>query len=363
VITIVNERTELASALRRLRARAMDAPALDPLYAADPRDEDSEPADAKVDVEFEMQKADWEPRSTDCDPRQAPRRFIDGSMKPHLVMSLEDSRGRPRPVILATVGAVALDLVPAEDGHERLRRAGYQVDTCLVFLGNGLDGRDVDILARACQAEGIRVLAPDTDRISTDYDEVRQHTLDYVRREMLKLETSLLRRDPLVPTIVDGLLDRRLAEFTSHNVPAVGVVKRQQRTYLHSRGVQLVYSLRHGERSPAILLSTIHGDFVSFYLRLANDNGAMPHSGVVRVMVSLERFDAMERSWVYLDRLAHWICRMRCLRTSYSRALVSLEPIVQAEEHIKSLLPDLGERVGKFNHIMGFFNAPELRAA
>ena len=108
------------------------------------------------------------------------------------------------------MGAVALDLQPAEDGHERLRRAGYQVDTCLVFLGNGLDGRDVDILSRACQAEGIRVLAPDTDRISTDYDEVRQHTLDYVRREMLKLETALLRRDPLVPTIVDGLLDRRI---------------------------------------------------------------------------------------------------------------------------------------------------------
>jgi hypothetical protein len=64
------------------------------------------------------------------------------------------------------LGAVALDLVPAEDGHERLRRAGYQVDTCLVFLGNGLDDRDVDILSRVCQTEGIRVLAPDTSDLS-----------------------------------------------------------------------------------------------------------------------------------------------------------------------------------------------------
>jgi hypothetical protein len=74
VITAVKESTELASALQRLRARAMDVPALDPLYAADPRDEDPEPADAKVDVEFEMQKPDWEPHGTDSGPTQAPRR-------------------------------------------------------------------------------------------------------------------------------------------------------------------------------------------------------------------------------------------------------------------------------------------------
>src|SRR5690348_94702 len=113
---------ELAEALARLRARPMDAPALDPLYERDPSDEDPEPA-AKADVEFEMPRAGWEPRMGRTDGADPPRRFIDGSLKPHLVMSLEDSRGRPRPVILATVGAVALDLHPTEDGHERLSRA------------------------------------------------------------------------------------------------------------------------------------------------------------------------------------------------------------------------------------------------
>jgi hypothetical protein len=353
---------ELVAALRRLRARPMDAPALDPLYPNDPRDEDPEP-DAKVNVEYEMARADWEPRTGKADCTNPPRRFIDGSLRPHLVMSLEDSRGRPRPVILATVGAVALDLRPTEDGVERLSRSASQIDTCLVFLANGLDGRDVEIIRRACQVDGIRVVAPATDKISTDFDEVRAHTLEYVRREMLAMEAGLLRRDPLIPTIVDGLLDQRMADFTSHNLPAVGVVKRQLKTYLHSRGVQLVYGLRHGQRSPAMLLDTTRGEFVSFYLRLGKDNGAMPHSGVVRVMVSKEHFEATDSSWTYLDGLAHWISRLRCLRTSYSRAAISLEPIVHAEEHIKSLLPDLGERVGKFNHIMGLNVAAEARVA
>jgi hypothetical protein len=340
----------------------MDAPALDPLYPHDPSDEDPEP-NAKANVEYEMARADWEPRSGAADCEDPPRRFIDGSLKPHLVMSLEDSRGRPRPVILATVGAVALDLQPTPGGNELLSRHAYRIDTCLFFLANGLSSRDVDILRRACEGEGIRVVAPPTDQISTDFDEVRAHTLAYVRREMLAMEADLLRGAPLIPTVVDGLLDQRLADFTSHNLPAVGVVKRQLKTYLHPRGVQLVYRLKHGERSPAMLLDTTRGEFVSFYMRLGKDNGAMPHSGVVRVMVSKEHFEASGCSWRYLDGLAHWLCKVRCRRTAYSRAAMSLEPIVHAEEHIKSLLPDLRERVGKFNRIMGLNVAAEARVA
>jgi hypothetical protein len=354
---------ELDDALKRLRARPMDAPALDPLYPHDPCDEDPEPA-AKADVDYEMPKADWEPRMGRSDCADPPRRFIDGSLKPHLVMSLEDSRGRPRPVILATIGAVALDLQPTDEGAERLSRHSFRRGTCLVFLANGLDVRDIDILSRACASEGISVVAPPTDKISSDFDEVRLHTLEYVRRQMLALEADLLRSDPLAPTIVDGLLDQRLADFTAHNLPAVGVVKRQLRTYLHPGGVRLVYALREGERSPAMLLDTTRGEFVSFYLRLGKENGAMPHSGVVRVMLSRERFEALECSWSYLDGLAQWITKLRCRRTSsYTRAAISLEPIVHAEEHIKSLLPDLGERVGKFNRITGLNAAAEARVA
>lgn len=52
---------ELDEVLARLNARAMDAPALDPLYPQDPSDEDPEPP-VNVDLELEVRRASWEQR-------------------------------------------------------------------------------------------------------------------------------------------------------------------------------------------------------------------------------------------------------------------------------------------------------------
>jgi hypothetical protein len=155
-----------------------------------------------------------------------------------------------------------------------------------------------------------------------------------------------------VPTVVDGLLDQRIETFASHNLPAVGVVKRQLRTYLHRAGVALVSRLAPGERSPAFLINTTRGEYVSFYLRLS-PVVLLPTDGIVRVMLSRQYYEeSVGARPAFLDGLAYWLCRLRCTRTSYARAPISLEPIVHAEEQIQALLPQVSERVGAFHGAM-----------
>lgn len=340
-----------------MRARPLNADALAPALNWDPRDEDEADC-SRVNRDYEWPVADWEPippRAGAVGTFPLPSRFIDGSIRTRVVGTIQDSRGRQRPLVLASLGAVALSLGQlSPEGRYPLDRGRFQVETCLVILANGLAARDLEVIRDAVGSIGVRLVAPTSGQVPDDFEKTRLHTVDFARLEMLAHESRILRFAPDVPTIVDGLLDKRLDPAGSHDLPAVGVVKRQGRTYLHQAGVNLIYSLRPGQRTPAFLLDTTRGKYVTFYLRLGANAGDLPTSGVVRVALSQEFFEnRLESDWDYLSALADWLCRLRCLDGSYPRASVSIEPIVRVEDHLSALLPDLDERVGAFNHLFG----------
>ncbi len=76
-------------------------------------------------------------------------------------------------------------------------------------------------------------------------------------------------------------------------------------------------------------------------MKLDGANGAMPNWGVVRVEIPQGRFEAAGRNFSQLDRLSRALMEMRCRQATYARLAVSQEPIVRAEESLKSLFTPL----------------------
>lgn len=346
---------EIRAVLRRLRARALNAPAQNPLNPTDPGDEDADGEDGRVeapDRAYELPLDLWHPIAARPDAVARPLRFIDGSFQARMVLILQDTRRRPRPAILGSVGAMVVRLEPSNGGRFTVHRGEHRTDCGLFFLADGLDRRDIDVLRGALGPAEIRV-APGSGTIGADFEDVRQDTLTLVRRRMLDLESELLAAGAEHPTVIDGLLDQRMHGFPTHDIPAVGVVKHQLKSYLHRAGQTLMWDLEPGERTPAFLMNTTRGEFVSYYLRLARGRSLLPTEGIVRVMVSRAHFEgAVGQRFAYLDGLAYWLCHLRCTDPGYARAAISLQPIVLCEERIKALLPKLGQRVGAFNRAM-----------
>jgi hypothetical protein len=154
---------------------------------------------------------------------------------------------------------------------------------------------------------------------------------------------------------MDGLLERRLATAPTHNAPVVGLVKRQMTAYLPTGLQELTYTLKPGERTPAFVLRTVqHVDLVNIYVRLSSQVGASPSYGIVRVTAPLEyveRHHAGEAMPAYLSGLAAYLYRLRHRDQGYSRAGISVEPIVRVEDHLHAILPDLEALIPKLHRM------------
>jgi hypothetical protein len=163
--------------------------------------------------------------------------------------------------------------------------------------------------------------------------------------EMEAAERACLVADRVTPTLVDGLLERRL---TASDVllPAVGLVKRQIRHPLPRPLHQMVYGLRPGQRSPAFLLLPRGGaevPLVSFYLRLSEQPGMSPSYGIVRVALTREYLELRAEAdrWRFLSCLAAHLLRLRQRDLAYPRAGISIEPIVRVETHLRAIRPPI----------------------
>jgi hypothetical protein len=163
------------------------------------------------------------------------------------------------------------------------------------------------------------------------------------------------------PTLVDGLLERRL-KGGRHDLPVVGLVKRQIATYLPPGLQELAYSLQPGERTPAFLLRSQDVDLVNVYVRLSAPSGASPSYGIVRVTVPLAylmRAHGGDAKTAYLSGLAGYLYRLRQRDYAYARAGISVEPIVRVEEHLHAIIPPIEVLVGKLNRLLKTGRPPE----
>jgi hypothetical protein len=336
---------------RAYRAVALNDAAAPPFPAHEADEEDDAPDHEGLDVEWERARASWAPidPADVCD--DAPVRFIDGSIATKTAGAIEVG-GRLRPIIAASMSAAALVMEGRSlhrDGTARTRKA-----ICLYS-----DGIDPPALSEA--SDTLRAL--DTELLlrpaeaARDFDTMRRATRSLAMEAMESDEQRVLLEGKSVPTLVDGLLERRLAGVGDHAFPVVGLVKRQMQTYLPGELQDVCYRLRPGQRTPAFVLRTVqHVDLVNVYLRLSAPAGASPSYGIVRVTAPLpyvERAHAGARAQRFLSGLAGYLYRLRHRDYGYARAGISVEPIVRVEDHLHAILPNVDVLVAKLHRLLG----------
>ncbi len=325
--------------------------ALAPVDRAEADDEDQ--MSAKLDAaSYEVPAWEWKPIPAEGVPEEPPLRFIDGSLHSRTVGVIRVGGGL-RPMVLAAVGAVELRL---ED--RRLVRApdGQRIDCVLCVAANQMGTELTLELAQAVAERGIRLIARESDAETHDFELIRRRAWDFAKGEMEELERQLLLRDAAVPALADGLLERRLVTIESQRQPAIGMVKQVLRHYLPAPLTSLLYELAPGERTPAFLLQTKNAKLVTWYLRLGEGELMGPGQGIVRLSMPMEylegRFPSPSERSRELSALSLWLRQVRCRERSYGRAAVSLEPIVRAEEQLRSLLPPIEQRAAALHRLL-----------
>ena len=340
------------------------------------------PADATSSVllDVEIERRDWRAispdlpdswRAGDWDGR--PVRWVDGTDKGDTVAWFQSPGGYPVPLRFSQLGAVALQLCGGEK-----RRTFEWHEPVLAMIGDAFPWHEVEELAADLGAHGMRLLLakPPGGALSYDFETMRKAAQYRSNDEMGIYEEAAIAHDCALPTIVDGPLENRSGGFDSALSPVVGVIKTHRETYLHPLGLQRLYTLEAGQRTPIFHIrktsapgangaSGANGGapierrlpVASWYLRLTGGAGALPSWGYVRVEVALAWLQAhhpgINAQTAFADRLSRALFLDRCTDSNYGRSAVSLDTIVRAEEHMKALLMPQTVLLNRFYDLTG----------
>jgi hypothetical protein len=333
---------------RRLR-QYIEQPPLDPSEI-----DGEEGNDPKVTLDFELAADAWVSRpvvSDPFDPATLPQRFIDGCHYGKTITCLYDAARHPIPVRLAEIGGVSLRI----DGRS-LRREFAHLERIICLIVDPFPWHEVEDFATSLTEKIdmrlLPALPPEINEIrqlTYDYASMEQRTYTQAQVEMRVLEELALGKDCETLTLVDGPLGR------IEHPRAIGIVKQHRKNYLglHRQCWQVFYDLEPGQRTPAFRLASQSSPVVSWYLKLDGAHGVMPNWGIVRVEISVEHFESQGSDFDYLDRVSNALLQLRCRQGSYARAPVSMEPIVRAEESLKSLLTPPATLAQRFYHLTG----------
>jgi hypothetical protein len=334
-----------------------DQPVMEVSGDATADDVEAEISHPTIDHGFEQDASAWKAvdvREAAVDLADAPRRFVDGSNVHEAVAWLRDPEGYPVPVVLAELGGVCV----RAEGRE-LKREIAVVERAVSMTVDPFPWNEVEEFAAALYAQGLRLIAarpPDDEdgrpTMTFDFERMREQTRVSVLHEMSCLEEVAWGHDREVPTVVDGRVGRfHRCGLSRYDV--IGVIKQQRADYLHTGGWRLLYELLPGQRTPAFVLPSKHLEVVSWYIKLEGDDGELPNWGIVRVEIPRGRFDVRGEDFAYIDSLSRCILEMRCRRGSYARGPVSLEPIVHAEQSLKSLFSSIPSIATRFYRMTG----------
>jgi hypothetical protein len=332
----------------------LDDTSFAPLPLADQTLEDDEHVlHLRWKVSYECQAARWEPIRCSGVPINPPRRFIDGSIFSRTVGLLRFA-GKARPAVLASVGALALEL----NGTTLFRPAnGLRLECVLSLISNDVPLEALYGLEKGLKGLGIRLVHATTHQMAVDFEMLRRRTFDMAKDKMEEAERELLLVAQDTPALVDGLLERRLTTVQSQQMCAYGLVKRQMKHYLPESYYGLLYDLKPGERTPAFVVETKNANLASWYLRLSRPDATSPSYGLVRMTTPLEclerNFPAEEDRWREISAVSAFIQSLRHRESSYSRVGISVEPIVRVEDELHALLPDVRQMAARLHRALG----------
>jgi hypothetical protein len=319
----------------------------------------SEERDERLEWDVEQPAEAWKPLVLPETPARSgefPERFIDGCQSGHAVACLRaPGDGWPVPVFLAEVGGVALRL----KGRE-LRRDFFGLERVVSFVTDVFPWDQVEALAAAVQSMpelALRLLPTDRPKVENpidlfDYEKMRKAAQNRANNEMANWEAIALAADRTTPTLCDGRLEPRLrsSAVAGQYALVVGVIKTHSANLLHQQGWRTLLGLKPGQRTPFFKIATTAAGeandlpVASWFIKMAGGEEVMPNWAAVRVevpWVQFERWGEGERTG-FANRLSRWLIDARCRQPSYARMAVSLEPIVRAEDGLKSLFTPFG---------------------
>ncbi|MFN4261705.1 MAG: hypothetical protein ACK4RK_20685 [Gemmataceae bacterium] len=325
----------------------------------------SEKRDELMDWGIEQPADEWKPvvlPETPAHPGKVPERFIDGCQSGHAVACLRAPEvGWPIPVFLAEVGGVAMRL----KGRE-LTRDFFGLDRVVSFVTDAFPWQEVEAFAAAlANLSGfpLRVLPTDRPRVDDpidlfDYEKMRKAAQNRANNEMANWEAIALAADRTTPTLCNGRLEPRLrsASAADRFNLVVGVVKTHSANLLHPQGWRTLLDLKPSQRTPFFRIAqTSKGEandlpVVTWFIKMAGGDKVMPNWAAVRVEIPWIQFQRQPEAGRtgFVNRLSRWLIDARCRQQSYARMAVSLEPIVRAEDSLKSLFTPFGVLRNRF---------------
>jgi hypothetical protein len=253
-------------------------------------------------------------------------------------------------VFLAEVGGVAMRLTGRD-----LTREFFGLDRVVSFVTDAFPWQEVEAFAAALanvSSFPLRVLPTDRPKVDDpidlfDYEKMRKAAQNRANNEMANWEAIALSADRTTPTLCDGRLEPRLRSTSAadrFNL-VVGVVKTHSANLLHPQGWRTLLDLKPGQRTPFFRIAqTSKGEandlpVVTWFVKMGGGEEAMPNWAAVRVEVPWIQFQRRPEPGRtgFVNRLSRWLIDARCRQPSYARMAVSLEPIVRAEDCLKSL--------------------------
>lgn len=314
--------------------------------------EHPEDAPNTTDLSFEQDAERWQPIDIRHTPLPTPwgyrpLRFIDGKDVGRTVAWLQSRVGYPVPVRLSEIGAVVM-----RDVDGQLRREFSVVEKVVSLVVDLFPWDEIESFAAELQERGFRLLPVNVqpENYSFEFERMRVATQNRSNDEMVWLECRALMNDGETPTLVDGRLRPCARAFDTALLPVVGVIKSHSQNYLHDQGWRTFYSLAPGQRTPALLLRDDRLNVVTWYLRLDGSRGEMPNWGIIRVEIAEPFVNAQlgTKRNEYIDQLSRLLCDYRCRDESYGRAVVTVQPIQEAEYSLGALFSDADALINKF---------------
>ena len=332
------------------RRSAVDIPLPVSLNYSSGTDSETQP---EINLSLEVPEAHWKTIPIDkaigwrvSEWDYSPIRFVDGKDVGQTVAWVYSSEGYPVPIRLAQIGSVVMTL-----DHGEIRRDYSIVERVVSMAVDPFPWQEIEGFAASLQANGIRLLPAYLLDIEAAYEfeKLRRAAQNRSTDEMGVLEEAAIAQNDSIPTIVDGPLLRRSGGFDRAHSPVFGIIKTHYRNYLHKTGMQVLYQLKAGERTPFFKLMPPQGaSVITWYLRLSDGIGTTPTWGYVRVEVSQDWFNMNHQDGDFVNRLSRVIYEYRCKESSYRRAPVSIHPIVRAEESLGAQLQPEGRIVADF---------------
>ncbi len=265
---------------------------------------------------------------------ESPIRFVDGKDVGQTVAWVKSPDGYPVPIRLAQIGSIVMTLNNGE-----VRRNYSTMERVVSMVVDPFRWDEIESFASSLQKNGIRLLPayPLDGQATYEFEKLRRAAQNRSKDEMGVLEEAAIAQDDTTPTIVDGRLESRSGGFDRELSPVFGVVKTHYRNYLHPAGMQVLYQLEAGQRTPFFSFTPFQRfPVLTWYLRLSDALGTTPTWGFVRVEVSLDWFQNNHKDETFVNRLSRVIYEYRSKEKSYRRAPVSIHPIVRAEESLGS---------------------------